>query len=53
MFVYRLTEATEYVKIAADFLRNIQTSRVNNSRILRIKNVKFSVYCFYMDPNIW
>ena len=32
---------------AAYFLRKIQTSRANNSRILRIQNAKFS-YCFYM-----
>ena len=25
----------------------------NNSRILRIKNAKFSGYCFYMNTNIW
>ena len=30
----------------------MQTSRVNNSRILRIKNAKFSEYCFYMNTNI-
>ena len=29
----------------------LQTSRVNNSRISRIKNAKFSGYCFYMDPD--
>ena len=34
------------------FLRNLQTSRAINSRILRIKNVKFSGYCFYMNTNI-
>ena len=27
-------------------------SRANNSRILRIKNAKFSEYCFYMNTNI-
>ena len=30
----------------AYFLRKIQTLRVNYSRILRIKNAKFSGYCF-------
>ena len=34
------------MKKIAYFLRNLQTSRVNNSRILRIKNAKFSGYCF-------
>ena len=34
------------------FLRNLQTSRAINARILRIKNVKFSGYCFYMNTNI-
>ena len=33
----------------AYFLRNLQTSRTNNSRILRTKNAKFSGYCFYMN----
>ena len=32
-------------------LRNVQTSRANNSRILRIKNAKV-IECFYMDTNI-
>ena len=31
----------------AYFLRNLQTSLANNSRILRIKNSKFSGYCSY------
>ena len=35
MFVYKHTETIEYVK-KAYFLRKIQTSRVNNSRILRL-----------------
>ena len=30
----------------ANILRNLQTWRVNNLRILRIKNAKFSGYCF-------
>ena len=37
----------------AYFLRNIQTSRANNSTILRIKNTKFSGYCFYISTNIY
>ena len=40
-------------KKLAYFLRNLQTLRVNNSRILRFKNVKFSGYSFYMRTNIW
>ena len=35
------------------FLKHLQTSRVNNSRILRIKNAKFSGYCFYMNTNLY
>ena len=31
---------------------NLENSRANNSRILRIKNAKFSGYCFYMNTNI-
>ena len=32
---------------------HLQTLRVNNSRILRIKDVKFSGYCIYLNTNIW
>ena len=32
--------------------RRFQTSRVNNSIILRIKNMKLSGYCFHMNTNI-
>ena len=32
---------------------NLQNSREDNSRILRIKNVKFSGDCFYMNTNIY
>ena len=39
MFVYKL----------AYFLRK----RVNNSRILTVKNAKFSGYYFYINSNIW
>ena len=35
-----------------NFLRNLQTSQANNSIILRIKNAKFSGYCYYMNPNL-
>ena len=35
------------------FLRKIQTLRVNKSRILTIKNAKFSGYYFYMNFTIW
>ena len=41
-----------YQKLAY-FLRNIRTSLVNNSRILRIKNAKCSGYYIYMSPNIY
>ena len=36
----------------ANFLRKMQTSRVNNSRILRVKNANFQGYYFYMNTNI-
>ena len=36
-----------------NFLRNLQTSRASNSRILKIKNAKYSGYCFYMNTNIY
>ena len=35
------------------FLRNLQNSHANNSRILRVENVKFSGYCFYISTNIY
>ena len=34
------------------FLRNLRTSWGNSSRILGIKNTKFSGYCFHMKTNI-
>ena len=37
----------------AYFLRKLQTLRGNNSRIIRIKNAKFSRYCFHMNTNIY
>ena len=40
------------LKISLHFLRNLQTSRANNLRILRIKNVKFSGYCFYLNTKV-
>ena len=36
----------------AYFLRNLQTSRANNSRILGIKNAKFWGYCYYINTNM-
>ena len=30
---------------------NLPSSRVTNSRVLRIKNAKFSGYCFYVKTN--
>ena len=32
--------------------QNLPNSRINNSRILRIRNAKFAGYCFYMNTNI-
>ena len=37
----------------AYFLRNLRTLRINNSKILRVKNAKFSGYCFYINTNIY
>ena len=34
-------------------ISNLQTSQANNSRILRIRNAKFSGYCFYMNTNMF
>ena len=41
------------LKLAYLKLRNLQTLRENTSRIVRIKDAKFSGYCFYMNTNIW
>ena len=41
-----------FLKLAY-FLRNLKTSRANHTSIFRIKNVKFSGYCFYMNTNIY
>ena len=48
MFVYKHTETTVYLKVAY-FLRKTQTSRVNKSSIIMIKNAKFSGYYFCMN----
>ena len=34
------------------FLMNLQTSRANNSRIVGIRNAKFSGCCFYINTKI-
>ena len=52
MFVHKHTETTEYVK-KYNFVKKIQTLRINNSRILRIQKAKFLGYNFYMYTNIW
>ena len=41
-----------YLPKLAYFLRKIQTLRVNNLRILKIKNAKLSDYHFYMNLNL-
>ena len=50
MFVYKHSETIKYVKISL-LVRNLQTLRVDNLIILRIKNSKLSMYCFYMNTN--
>ena len=47
MFVDKHSETIECVKNEPTFLRNLQPSRTNNSRILRIKNANFSGVCFF------
>ena len=37
----------------AYFLKNLQNSWANNSRILMIKNAKFSGYCLYMNIKLY
>ena len=50
MFVYKHIETMNMLK-SSHFSGKLQTSRVNNSRIRRIKNAKFSGYCFHVNPN--
>ena len=40
------------LRISGHFERDLQTSRANNSRILRTENGKFSGYCFYINTDI-
>ena len=44
--LYRNNKSSEKV---VNFLRKIQTLRTINSKILRIQNVKFLGYCFYIQ----
>ena len=41
------------IMLKAYFLRYLQTSRENNPKNLRIRNGKFSGYCFYMNRDIY
>ena len=45
------SEIEEYLK-NQPILRYLQILQANNSRILKIKKMKFSGYCFYMNTNI-
>ena len=47
IFVYKDIETIEQLKSSLFFKKKIQTLRVNNSRILRIKNANFSAYYLY------
>ena len=49
----KVCEMFRICKKLASFLRKLQTLRANNSRILTIKNAKFSGYYFYINLNIW
>ena len=46
------TNVLKVLKISLLF-KKLQTSRTNNSKILRIKNARFSGYCFCMNTNKW
>ena len=50
MFVYKHAKMVDHVKKFKKKKKKIL--RVNNSRILTIKNAKFSEYYFYMNLNI-
>ena len=41
-----LSMKNNFILTTQSTLRNLQTSRVNNSRIVRINNAKFSGHCF-------
>ena len=49
---YKHSETISYVKKLAYFLINLQTSRINNTKIPRIKNARFSGYSLYMNRSI-
>ena len=46
-FDHKHSETIEYVKTSLLF-KTFTTFIGNNSRIIRIKNAKFSGYCFYL-----
>ena len=50
--LFTIIEKQQKVLKLTYFLRNLQSSRANNSRIIRIKNAQFAGYCFYMNTNI-
>ena len=50
MFVYKHAKMVDHVKKLKK--KKKKKLRVNNSRILTIKNAKFSEYYFYMNLNI-
>ena len=51
-FFLRTSRNNTIYKKLAYFLRNLQTSRANNSQNLWTKKAKFSAYSFYMNTNI-
>ena len=50
-FVYKHSEIQNMLKISLLF-KKFTNFTVNNLTILRIKNPKFSGYCFYRNTNI-
>ena len=52
MFVYKHAEMIEYVKKFPTFFLKKITLQVNNLRILRIIDAKFSGFYFYINMNI-
>ena len=47
---YRQYNHTSTILISL-ILRNLQTSPINNSKNIRIRNSKFAGYCFYMNTD--
>ena len=49
-YLFTKIQKQQYMLKSSLLFQKSTNSQVNNSRILRIKNMKFSGHCFYMNP---